>query len=210
MTIDLKAPEVQTAIAEAVDAALAPLKAKNVELIGELRQARKGKDIDPEVVTRLEEQVEALKGERDESRKAAKTAQTEAEKAKKLHEAETGFTQRLLIDNGLSAALIASGVKEPALIKAAKAMLQPQAQIVADGDNRVAKVGDKTLDAFVTDWAKSEEGKFFVSAQQNSGGGANGGGANGGAPTVKPNMDGTPAERVAALKQRYPGLESSN
>jgi hypothetical protein len=208
VTIDLKAPEVQEAIRAAVEEATAPLTAKRDELLGELRKARKGQQIDPETVAKLEEEVERLKGEVSTHQKAAKTAQTEAEKAKKLHESEAQIVQRLLVDNGLTAELVKAGVKEAVHIKAAKAMLAGQVQIVADGENRVAKVGDKTLEAFVGDWAKSDEGKFFVAAPANNGGGANGGNK-GGEGGVKPNLAGNPQERVADISKRFPELSSN-
>jgi len=204
-TVDLKAPEVQAAITEAVEAATAALKTKNAELIADVRKARKGQEIDPEVVTRLEEQVETLKSELTAAQKAAKAAASEADKAKKLHETEAAFTQRLLVDNGLTAELVKAGVKEPAHLKAVKAMLAANVQIVVDGDNRTAKVGDKALDVFVTEWAKSDEGKFFVAAPNNNGGGAGGGNNNGAA--VKGKIDGTPAERRAYFESKHHDLK---
>ena len=52
--------------------------------------------------------------------------------------------------------------------------------LTADGENRIAKVGDKPLAEFVKAWAVSDEGKAFVDAPGNSGGGAHGGGSGGG------------------------------
>lgn len=205
MSIDLKAPEVQAAINEAVEAAVTQLKAKNAELIAEVREARKGKNIDPAELDKLEKRVEELQGQLSEANKAAKDAKATADKATKALEGEAKFVQSLLVDNGLSEALVKAGVKEPAHLKAVKAMLAGQVQIVADGDKRVAKVGDKALGDFVTDWAKSDEGKFFVSAQQNSGGGAGGGN---GAKGTQGKIDGTPAERAAYFRSQHPELSN--
>lgn len=176
MSIDLNDPEVKEAIKAAVEEATGPLLAKRDELLGELKKARKGQQIDPETVSKLEEQIEALKGELTTAQKAAKTATTDAEKARKALETAEGFTQRLLVDNGLTDALAKAGVTNPAHLKAVKSMLAGQVQIVADGDSRVAKVGDKALADFVTEWAKSDEGKHFVAAPANGGGGSQGGG----------------------------------
>lgn len=176
MSIDLKAPEVQEAIRQAIEEATAPLIAKRDELLGELKKARKGQQIDPETVTKLEDQIEALKGELTTAQKAAKTATSDAEKARKALEAAEGFTQRLLVDNGLTDALTKAGVTNPVHLKAAKALLAGQVQIVADGDSKVAKVGEKALADFATEWAKGDEGKFFVAAANNGGGGSSGGG----------------------------------
>jgi hypothetical protein len=177
MSIDLNAPEVQAAIKAAVEEATQPLIAKRDELLGEVKKARKTQQIDPETVTKLEEQLEALRGELTTAQKAAKTATQDAEKARKELEGAEGFTQRLLVDNGLNEQLAKAGVTNPVHLKAVKAMLSGQVQVVADGETRVAKVGDKALADFVGEWAKSDEGKFFVQAPANSGGGASGSGA---------------------------------
>lgn len=182
--IDLTAPEVQAAIEAAVEAATAPILAKNKELLGELKKAKKGTEVDPQVVTDLEAQVEDLQGKLTEANKAVKTATTNAEKATKALSDEQGFTTRLLADNGLSDALVKVGVNNPAHLKAVKAMLQGQVQIVTEGDQRIAKVGDKALADHVAEWAKSDEGKHFVTATANSGGGAQGGQSQGNAKTM--------------------------
>jgi len=57
-------------------------------------------------------------------------------------------------------------------------MFAGQAQIIADGDTRVAKIGDKSVSDFVKDWAASDDGKHFVSAPANGGGGSQGGRGN--------------------------------
>lgn len=201
MSIDLKAPEVQEAIRQAVEEATAPLIAKRDELLGEVKKARKGQQIDPETVTKLEDQIEALKGELTTAQKAAKTATSDAEKARKALEAAEGFTQRLLVDNGLTDALTKAGVTNPVHLKAAKALLAGQVQIVADGDSKVAKVGEKALADFATEWAKGDEGKFFVAAANNGGGGSSGGGNPGNQPKTLADAK-TEAEQKAVIGAR--------
>jgi len=176
MSFDINAPEVQEAIAAAVEKATAPLLAKRDELLGELKQLRKGKQFNPEDVEKLESQIDALKSQLGEAQKIVKTATKEAEGAKKALQDSEGFTQRLLVDNGLNDALAKAGVTNPVHQKAVKAMLAGQVQIVADGDTRVAKVGDKALSEYVSEWASGDEGKYFVAAPANNGGGASGGG----------------------------------
>lgn len=61
------------------------------------------------------------------------------------------------------------------MLKAAQAMLRSNVQIEIDGDNRVAKFGDKALSEAIKEWAASDEGKHFVSATVNGGGGGTGG-----------------------------------
>lgn len=187
--IDLSAPEVKKAIdaavAKAVEDATQPLIAKRDELLGEVKKLRKGAEIKPEDMEALETQIETLKTDLSKATKEAKTLKADLDRAQNDHKTEAAFTQKLLVDNGLTEALVSVGVKEPAHLKAVKAMLASQVQIVADGDNRVAKVGDKALADFAKEWAASDEGKHFVSAPVNSGGGAQGGGGGGGVKTMK-------------------------
>ena len=168
-------PEEKAALEAAIETATAPILAKNRELLGELKEARKGRTIDPSQVDALEAKIEALTGDLAAANKAAKEATKAAETAAKALESEAGFSQRLLVDNGLMAALAAHGVSDPFYQKGAAALLRSQVQIVADGDNRIAKIGDKPLDDAVKEWAGSDEGKRYAMAPGNSGGGASGG-----------------------------------
>lgn len=204
--IDLNAPEVQSAIKAAIEEATAGLSEKNKELLKELKEARKGRDIDPAEVEKLEEQIEQLQGQLKAAQKEAKTLKETADKATKALESESGFTQKLLIDNGLLENLSKNGVTDPAYQKAAVAMLRAGVQIVVDGENRVAKVGDKDLADHVAEWAKSDEGKRFASAPGNSGGGGHGG-QGGGGTQPKGKIDGTPEERAAHFASKYPELK---
>jgi regulator of replication initiation timing len=166
--------EITAEIQAAIDDAVAGLKAKNTELIGEVKKLRKGQEIDPEDFNRLKEDNDALADKLAETQKAVKAAQTEAEKLKKAYADESGFTQKLLVDNGLTEALVKNGIA-PQFLSAVKALFAGQTQVVTEGDSRSAKIGDKSLTEFVTDWSKTDEGKHFVAAPANSGGGSNGG-----------------------------------
>lgn len=203
MSIDLNAPEVQEAITAAVEKATQPLLAKRDELLNEVKTLRKGKQVNPEDVEKLETAIDELKGQLADAQKAAKTATTDAEKARKALETSESFTQRLLVDNGLNDALAKAGVTNPVHLKAVKSMLASQVQVVAEGDTRVAKVGDKALGDFVNEWAKGDEGKFFVAAPNNSGGGANGGSGGSNKPSDLAKIEpGDKAARTAALAKR--------
>lgn len=175
MAFDANDPDTKAAI----EAITAPLVAKNAEVLRELKEARKGKTIDPAELEKLESRIDSLTAELTTAQKTAKDATKAAELATKAHADESGFTSRLLIDNGLVSELTKHGVTNPISLKAAQAMLRSGVAISADGENRVAKVGDKTLSDYVKDWAASDEGKHFVTAPANSGGGANGGGTGG-------------------------------
>lgn len=182
MAIEITA-EVQKAIDAAVAEATAELAAevtevrgKNAFLSKELKNHRAGKTGPTvEEVEKMEQQIDTLKGDLAKAHKDLKAANTNAEKATKALEAESGFTQKLLIDNGLTAELTKHNVTNPALLKAAQALLRANVKIEIDGDNRIAKFGDKPLADAVKEWAGSEEGKHFVTASSNSGGGAGGG-----------------------------------
>jgi hypothetical protein len=200
MSFDVNAPEAQEAIQAAVDAAVANMAAKNKELLGELKKAKKGQEIDPQTVADLEAQVEKLQGDLTTASKTAKEASKAHEAAVKKLESETGFTQKLLIDNGLLETLGKNGVTNPVHQKAAVAMLRSGVSIIADGESRIAKVGDKALADYVKEWASSEEGKHFVAAPANTGGGATGGSSSTGKKTITRNQfaEMAPAEQAAA------------
>lgn len=182
---DPKDPADAKVLQDAIDAAVAPLVSKNRELLDEVKQARKGKQVDPAEVEKLQDQIEKLTEERDAATKASKAAAKAAEDAAKALQAESGFTQRLLIDNGLVSELTKNGVTNAAHLKAAQAMLRAGVTIEVDGENRIAKMGSKALADSVKEWAASDEGKHFVAAPGNSGGGAAGGGGASGADLMK-------------------------
>jgi|GEM_PF-4365214 len=183
MAFDIKDAETAAAVAKIVEdelekaghAGVADLKKKNYELTEKLKIAKRGQEIDPAEFQSLNEKLEAMEVKLTEALKVAKEATKQAEKDRKALEKEAGFVSHLLVDNGLSEALLKSGIK-PEMTKAVKAMLASQVTLKADGDKRIAVVGDKLLSDFVSEWSKSDEGKVFVSAPDNRGGGAPGGG----------------------------------
>lgn len=180
--------DLDKAVADAIAKAEEGLKAKRDELMDEVKtlkaELRKSKEIDPAEVSKLEEENDRLKTDLAKAQKEAKDAIKAAETATKALESESGFTSKLLIDNGLNAALAEAGVKEPAMLKAVKAMLAGSAQVVADGTDRVVKIGDKVLADHIKEWAGTDEAKHFISAAGNGGGGAPGGKGGGGGKTV--------------------------
>jgi len=175
MSIDLNAPEVQEAIKAAVTEATQGLLKKRDELLLEVKKARKNSEVDPEEFQRLKEENDALNDKLSETTKQVKVALADSEKHKKALEAENGFVSRLLVDNGLNDAVLKAGVK-PEFTKAVKSMFEKQVQIKADGDNRIPSIGDKSLAEHIAEWSMSDEGKHFVAAPANAGGGSQGGG----------------------------------
>jgi chromosome segregation ATPase len=191
MSIDLNAPEVQEAIKAAVEQAVAPLAQKRDELLGEVKKLRKESAIKPEDLEAVERERDELKTALTNAQKEAKTLKESYTKTEEALKAESTFNHRLLVDNGLTDALTKVGVTNPAFLKAVKSTLASNIQFVTEGDQRIAKAGDKALADFVADWAKSDEGKHFVSAPTNNGGGANGGGA------PNPNKTLTSTQKIA-------------
>ena len=180
MAVDLNEAEIKKAIEDAVQEATSGLVAKNKELLAKLKTAQRDSQIDPSEHAALQSELDATQAKLADATKALKAANAEAEKVKKAYESESKLTHNLLVENGLTDALTKAGVTNPVHLRAAKAMLSGQVQLVAEGDNRIAKVGDKALADYVGEWAKGEEGKYFVAAQQNGGGGAPGGAGKGG------------------------------
>jgi hypothetical protein len=77
-------------------------------------------------------------------------------------------------------------------------LLSTQAKVIADGDTRKAVIGDKELSQFVTEWSSSDEGKHFVQAPANGGGGADGSKT----PTNNDLMKLSPVERMNAARNQ--------
>jgi len=196
MTFDVNAPEVQEAIKAAVEEATNALVAKNRELLGEVKKLKRGPEIDQKVVDDLEAQIDKLQADLSEAQKQSKEAAKQLDTVNKQLESESGFTQKLLIDNGLLETLAKNGVTNPIHQKAAAAMLRGNLAIVADGDKRVVKAGEKLLDEYIKEWAGGDEGKHFVSAPLNSGAGAPGSNGKG-----SPNLSKlSPVERITAAR----------
>jgi hypothetical protein len=174
--------ELDAAVTKAVEAATGDvegLKQKVEDLIGDNKklkaEARKAKDVDPAEVERLHGEVEELQGKLTAAEKTAKDASKLVEKANKDLETEQGFTQKLLIQDGIKTALIANGVKDEDFIDSLAAKFASGAKVVTEGDDRKAVYGDKPLPDFIKEWAGSDAGKKFVAAPANGGGGAPGG-----------------------------------
>jgi hypothetical protein len=187
-----------------LEAAIEVLSAKNRELLGEVKVAKakaKGVEIDPAEHAALQSEIEELKAN---FTKVSKDSAKTIEQLQKDLTNKDGALQSYLIDNGLTDALVKAGVRSE-FMGAAKAMLRNQAQIKADNGDYAALMGDKPLTDAVAEWAASDEGKHFISAPVNSGGGASGG--NGGNPTApKGNLGGDKVQRVNAIRQMFPNL----
>jgi alanyl-tRNA synthetase len=206
MPYDPNDPETKAAIDAIVakanekhDADIAGLKTKTEELIAANKKLKKGQEIDPAEVDRLEAEADKLRTELKDAQKAAKEAAAAKEKAEKALADEAGFTQKLLIDNGLNAALAEAGVTDPDYLASTKAIMAASAQVATEGADRVVKIGDKLVADHIKEWAGTESAKKFISAPNNGGGGAPGGkgGASGADLSKLP-----PVERITAERER--------
>jgi len=153
------------------EAAITGLKTKNKELLAKVKA---GGDGDPKAIEALENEIDANKTkianlEKD-ARKAAKTIETLTGE----RDGERTAVSKLIVDGGLTEALTVAKVA-PQFLPAAKALLQGRVTIKQDGEARTAMVGDKSLGDFVKEWSQGDEGKHYVAAPANGGGGAPGG-----------------------------------
>ena len=150
--------------------------------------------IDPEKYSLIQKQLEEL-----ELREHVEVGDLQGfkELLQKKHQAELdalneklsqsdSYISSLLIDQGLTGALTENRVSER-FLPAVKALLMDRVQIQHNQEtgDRAAVVGDVALKDYVKTWSESDEGKVYVKADTNLGGGAGGSGQGSGgkAPT---------------------------
>jgi hypothetical protein len=161
------------------------------------RLAALPEDFDPEKYQEILTELEELKAdpnhqnrkpdekERQELAQARKNLEQKLARAEKEYkdsidkkDAEIKKRQekiaKLLIDDGLTKALIEAGVGKE-FLKASKAMLRDQCTVIEDdGDYRAvvqSDMGEMEIPRYVTDWVASDEGKVFVPPAKGSGAG---------------------------------------
>lgn len=188
---------IAAAVKEAVEEATDGLAAKNRELLGELKKARKGKDVDPAELDRLESENDQLKADLAKVQREAKKTAERAEKSEAMLNEERSKAQKLAIDNGVQAALSKVNVA-PHFSPAAAALMKGKVSLSDDGQ---LMVGDKPLEAHVAEWSQSDEGKHYIAAPNNSGGGGGGGSGGGAKVMTRSEFDSKqPAEKAAFVK----------
>lgn len=159
------------------------LEAKNAELVGDLRKARKAGEIKPEDLTAAEERADKAEAALAETNKQLKALTTERDKAVKALEAEQGAARTYALEAEIASA-IAAGNIVPALVPAFTAMVKQQAKAdLVDGKYAVT-IGDKPAKDYITTFLGTEEGKAFKAAAVNSGSGAQGSANANGAKTM--------------------------
>lgn len=166
--------------------------------IVKLKAKAKGADIDPEEHAALQSQVAELT---EKLGKTEKTYKTEFEKLNGQLAEKSGALDKFVLDGSLTNELIKAKVK-PEFMDASKALLKGSAKLEFKDGSPIVLIDGKPLNEAIKGWTESEQGKHFISAPANSGGGSEGGqgGANG--KTVG-KIDGTPQEREAYFANKF-------
>ncbi len=193
MAYDPNDPADKKVVADLVKAALAEqaeeheaevkgLKDKKTELLGKIAKLKAGEG-DGTNSEKLEAELEATKTELVKVQKDYKKAVTELETTKGELGTERTASTNEFKENQLTAAL--TGVKVDAkFLPAVKAMLASKVDVKLEGSERKALVGDKALGDFIKEWSQGDEGKAYITAPNNNGGGSGGdGGSQGDKPT---------------------------
>lgn len=185
-----KEEEANKLLADHMAADVKGLKDKNEELLGKLKDAKTGQDELSKRLDAIEEKKNAAlaakatkAGDWDTLKKQLEDSHAKVIESKDLEiKALTGDKEKLtgqlhnhVVNTGLKDQLVKAKVR-PELMEAATALITAKFKgEVGDNDgNPFAKFDGKAVDQFVTDWSQTDEGKNFVSADSNSGGGANG------------------------------------
>lgn len=226
------ADDVQAKINAAVEAAVAGLKAKNSELLGNLREAKdqlkQFDGIDPNAVRDIlkrfadDEEAGLIKAGKIDEVLNKRTERMKADYEKKLTDAMKAAEQASkraqafqgrVLDDSIRAAAAKAGLHQHAIDDAlfrARSMfaLDENGQAVQLGDDGKPVLGKDGKSPFTPlEWLEGMKDKaphWFPAAASGSGAGNGGGG--GGAAT-KGSWTGSEAERVAAIKAKFPDLK---
>lgn len=227
---------ISAASAKAVDEAVKGLKSKNTELLGSLKDAKdalaKFDGLDPEEMRTLlkrfanDEEAKLLKeGKLDElvSRRTEKLRSDLEKKASDALAAAEAATKRAqafqgrVLDDSIRAAAAKAGLHQHAIDDAlfrARSMfsLDENGQAVQLGDDGKPVLGKDGKSPFTPlEWLEGMKEKaphWYPAAASGGGSGGGGGGAGGNGP-AKANWTGSEAERVAAIRNKFPGLKSA-
>lgn len=172
----------KTHLESKISEATTSLSTANEGLKGDLTKLKKKvkekEDIDVDEFNRLKAENEQLRNKHDDDDneviKSLKVAN------KQLSDKNENLEDRLntletdskasIMDGAIAKALVNSRVKDSMMRSAEKIIRADVAVVVKDG-KRVAVVGEKTVEEYVKEWAQTEEGKNFIKADVNNGGG---------------------------------------
>lgn len=167
---------IATALAEQAEeheADVQGLKDNKRELLRKLADAKAGNggsDNSAEV-ERLETDLRAANKALKAAERARDEAVTERDEAVADRDKEKVASTKLFTANALTSAIAGVKVKE-GLLPAVEALLEKKGiEIKEVGGERKAFVNGKPLGEFVTEWSQGDEGKHYVTAPLNGGGG---------------------------------------
>lgn len=208
-TIDINAPEIKAAIEAAVLAAVAPLKAKNEELLSETKAAKAARR---EAEEKAKAEAEELARKGGDVAALEKSWQAKLDKA--LAESADAIKDRdgRLVDltvnataQRLAAELSVPGSADVLLphIKSRLAYADGKLSVL-DGDG---KPSASTVEELAKEIAANKAFAPLIVASHATGGGASGAKGGGAANTSKGDLGGSRDERKAAIAARFPDLK---
>lgn len=162
-------------LSELTEGEIEGLKTKNGELIELNKRWKREKE---EATTKLQTAQEELEEAKNTDVEAAVKKATDklnrdlADKDKAINDLQDK-NRKSIIDRSLEEALNKANIAKHHIPRV-KSFIRTENKIEIDETENVAKIGDKNILAFVTEWAQGEDGKHYVAAAQNSGGGASG------------------------------------
>ena len=173
---------------------------KNKELLGEMKKTKaKTEGVDVEKFFQMSDELETLRAEHA---KVTKLSKLETDKLmKSLSDKDTAL-QKYLIDNGLTTAFTTAGVTDPLKLDLVISKFRGMAQVREDNGELKAFVGDKSLNDAVTEYLGGV-GKDLVTTPSSFGGGAGGGQGGGQKFDGTIPLDGSKADRLNAIKQKF-------
>lgn len=209
MKIDTDTDEGKAELQKLIDAATDGLKAKNAELLGDMKKQKTEFQGIKDQLKEIQDAKDAAEAEAaakgGDVEKVKQQLQTKYQKEIEALNAKLSAKDEklnsILIDGGLTEALAKANIA-PQYMDAARALVKTsfKAEVVEADGKSIAQIDGKPITEFVTSWSQGDQGKHFVAAQNNSGGGANG--SNGGGKAVNAELSKlSPVERLTAARE---------
>lgn len=186
--LNMEDPEIRKAIEDAAERLFnekaEALRAKNLEIVEEKQRANTRveslqKELDELSDYRRKSEAEKLaeQGKYNDALKLERETYSKQKAAYEERQAkQNAVIEELVVNRGLSEALIAAGVNQPTLLRAATAIWRDQVKLeYDDSGSPLAKVNGEPLKDVIEGWKTTDDAKFFISAPANSGGGTTGG-----------------------------------
>jgi len=182
--------DLDKAVAAVVKGEVDGLKKKNDELMEKYQDVNKKlkpfEGLDAEEIKKVLKSAKDAKDKKDKDEGNWEKVVADMKAAHETEIAKRDDQQKqwqLELDKNLKAAAVRDAIVEAKIaapfIKAVTPMLETQMVVVGEGDKRRALIGDKTATEFLSAFVATDEGKHYVSADNNSGGGAGGSGVTG-------------------------------